>query len=92
MVSKAAEQLAAKGKEGLFREARLELFEEGLCFQTLYVGPYCDETPVIEKMHRYAEEKGCRLHGKHHEIYLSDPRRTPPEKLKTILRQPVLVR
>lgn len=61
---------------------------EGVCAQTLYVGPYADEAPTIEALHRLIEERGMVRSGKHHEIYLGDPRRTAPEKLRTIIRQP----
>jgi hypothetical protein len=53
------------------------------------VGPWSDEGPTIAAMHRFAEEQGYTLTGKHHEIYMGDPRRTAPEKLKTVIRQPV---
>lgn len=62
---------------------------EGLSMQTLYVGPYSEEHEVIAGMHKFAENNGYKLRGKHHEIYLGDPRKTAPEKLKTILRQPL---
>ncbi|PWD52508.1 hypothetical protein C8046_10805 [Serinibacter arcticus] len=68
---------------------RLATLEEGLVAQTLHVGPYDDEGPVIEALHAHAVERGLRLRGTHHEIYLSDARRTAPERLRTILRQPV---
>jgi hypothetical protein len=68
---------------------RLQPYHEGLSVQILYLGPYADEGPTIEKLHAFAREEGYRLRGKHHEIYLSDPRRTAPEKLKTVIRQPV---
>ncbi len=64
-------------------------FAEGLSAQLLYVGPYSDEAPTIARLHTFIKEKGYHFGGKHHEIYLSDPRRTAPEKLKTILRQPI---
>lgn len=70
-------------------EVRLEKFKEGLVAQTLYIGSYEDELPTINRMHETALSQGYELRDKHHEIYLSDPRRTAPEKLKTILRQPV---
>ena len=57
--------------------------------QILHVGPYSEVTPTIDRLHTFIKEQGLHLCGKHHEIYLSDPRRTAPEKLKTILRQPV---
>ena len=89
MVGSAVSRLTAKGKKGLWDRLGLETLDEGLCVQTLYVGPYRDEGPTIEAMHRFIHEKGYSLRDKHHEIYLSDPRRSAPEKLKTILRQPV---
>ena len=67
----------------------LRALAEGTCVQTLHVGPYDDEGPVIAAMHGHALAAGCRLSGVHHEVYLSDPRRTAPERLRTILRQPV---
>jgi hypothetical protein len=53
------------------------------------VGPYSAEGPTIERLHAFIAASGCGLRGKHHEIYLGDPRRAAPEKLKTIVRQPV---
>ena len=67
---------------------RFECFHEGQAAQILYFGPYSDEGPTIEGIRHFIAEKGHRLRGRHHEIYLSDPRRTPPLKLKTIIRQP----
>jgi hypothetical protein len=60
-----------------------------MCAQLLHVGPYDTEKPTIERLHAFIGEQGFQLRGKHHEIYLNDPRRTAPEKLKTIIRQPV---
>jgi hypothetical protein len=57
--------------------------------QILHVGPYADEMPDVEAMHAFARESGYDLHGLHHEIYMNDPRRCRPEKIKTILRHPV---
>jgi hypothetical protein len=68
---------------------RLERYHEGLSVQILHIGPWAEEAPTIEKLHAFARDQGYRLRGKHHEIYLSDPRRTAPEKLKTVIRQPV---
>jgi hypothetical protein len=67
-----------------------ELYTEGLSFQTLYLGTYADEGPTIARMHTFIHESGYQLQGKHHEIYLGNPQRMAPEKLKTIIRQPVL--
>ena len=69
---------------------RLEPFDEGRAVQTLYIGPYDDEAPTIRRMHaEFLPAQGLTENGRHHELYLSDPRRTDPGKLKTILRQPV---
>ena len=69
---------------------RLRPSDEGRCVQTLHVGPYDDEGPVLEALHQdFLPAHGLRPTGKHHEIYLGDARRTAPEKLRTILRQPV---
>lgn len=68
---------------------RLERFAEGPAAQIMHIGPYAAEGPTIERMHAFIAEQGYELTGKHHEIYLSDPRRSAPERLKTIIRQPV---
>jgi len=68
---------------------RLETYHEGLSAQILYYGSYSDEGPTIARMHAFIHESGYELRGKHHEIYLGDPRRTAPEKLKTVIRQPI---
>jgi hypothetical protein len=68
---------------------RFAPYHEGLSVQILYVGPYQEEGPTIARMHAFADEQGYTLRGKHHEIYLSDPRRTAPERLRTIIRQPI---
>jgi hypothetical protein len=68
---------------------RFETFDEGLSVQVMYFGPYTDEGPTIERMDQYAYDEGYQMRGKHHEIYLSDFRRTAPEKLKTVLRHPI---
>jgi len=72
-------------------EVRVEEIEEGLCLQCLHVGPYSAEAPVLARLHdEVMPEKGLTFGQPHHEIYLADPRRTAPEKLRTILRQPVI--
>jgi hypothetical protein len=86
----AKEQLQKKGKDlPALPFMRLERFEEGAAAQVLHLGPYDTEGPTIKSLHEFISEQGLTLSGKHHEIYLSDPRRTAPEKLKTIIRQPV---
>jgi hypothetical protein len=73
--------------------ARLARFREGLCVQCMHIGPYAQEPATVEKINAYAAENGllCDLSEarKHHEIYLGDPRRSAPEKLRTVLRHPV---
>jgi len=68
---------------------RLERFAEGLAVQIMHVGPYADEAPTIERLHAFAAEQGYELRGRHHEIYLGDPRTAKPENLKTVLRHAV---
>jgi len=68
---------------------RFESYHEGLSAQIMHIGPYAAEEPTIARLHSFIRENGYELSGKHHEIYLSDPRRTAPEKLRTVLRQPV---
>lgn len=83
-------KVRAKGDAPVVDEVRLERLDEGLCVQTLHVGSYDDEAPVLADLHdRFVPDNGLRLTGRHHEIYLSDPRRTDPARLRTILRQPV---
>jgi hypothetical protein len=69
--------------------ARFEKFDEGLCVQTMHMGPYSDEPRTIALLDAYAREHGYKMVGSHHEIYLGDPRRAAPAKLKTVLRHPV---
>ena len=89
MVEEAIQEVARKKKPVSLPLVRFESFNEGKAAQTLYIGLFADEGPTIEKVHSFIEENGGRRVGKHHEIYLSDPRRTAPEKLKTIIRQPM---
>jgi hypothetical protein len=71
-------------------EVRLASLSEGRCVQTLHVGPYDDEAETLARLHHeFIPGNGLRMTGRHHEIYLSDSRRVAPEKLRTILRQPV---
>ena len=68
---------------------RFEAYHEGLSAQIMYFGSYADEGPTIQRLHDFIHDSGHQLRGKHHEIYLGDPRRTAPEKLKTVIRQPM---
>jgi hypothetical protein len=84
----AVAKLAAKGKKG-GECVRLETIAEGRCVQALHVGPYVEEDRTMKRMCDFAAAQGVALRGPHHEIYLSDPRRVSPERLRTILRCPV---
>ncbi len=88
-VSKAIEDAKLKKPVPALSKLRFESYHEGLSVQIMYFGPFSDEGPTIEKLHEFAREEGYELKGKHHEIYLSDPRKTSATKLKTILRQPI---
>ena len=82
-----------KGRQPAFDRLRLEAFEEGPCVQMMHIGPYHTEPATLEKMQDFMQVNGYQdrvgIGGQHHEIYLGDPRRAAPEKLKTILRHPV---
>ncbi len=67
----------------------LEAFHEGLSAQIMHRGPYSEEGPTVMRLHGFITEEGYRMRGRHHEIYLSDPSRSKPENIKTIIRQPV---
>lgn len=78
-----------KGDLPGFARLRLETFREGLCVQTMHIGPYADEPATVDRMEAFARENGYAFSRKHHEIYLGNPLRANPAKLKTILRHPV---
>ena len=84
-LSTAARKGRAPGTDGL----RFESFDEGDAVQVMHHGPYESEGPTIAALHAFIEEQGLALRGKHHEIYLNDPRRVAPAAVRTILRQPV---
>jgi DNA-binding PadR family transcriptional regulator len=90
MVRSAIEKVTANKPNPAAHKVRLRTLSEGRSVQILHVGSYDEETPTLDRLHhRYMPENGFTFNGDHHEIYLSDPRRTEPTKLKTILRQPV---
>jgi len=89
IVEEAKELIRSKKTVASLDLVRLESMNEGLCAHILYVGPYSEEPPTIVKLHDYIKDNGYKLRGKHREIYLNDMRRTAPEKLKTIIRQPI---
>ncbi len=90
MLSDACRQVS-KGKSlPVLSRVRLELYSEGQCVQIMHHGPFSAEGPTLDKMHHtFIPGHGYTFAGKHHEIYLSDYRKVAPEKLRTILRQPV---
>lgn len=90
LLDAAVEQVGRKDPPASLAKVRLETLQEGRCVQTLHVGSYDDEAPVLAAMHEeFIPGAGLAMTGRHHEIYLSDPRRVEPAKLRTILRQPV---
>ena len=89
MVDEAMEEVARKKKPAALPLVRFESFMEGKAAQTMHIGHFSAEGPTIEKVHSFIENNGGSRVGKHHEIYLSDLRRTPPEKWKIIVRQPM---
>ena len=90
MFEEAVTQASERKPNASFANMRLERWREGPAIQIIHVGPYSTEPATIAKMDRYAQEHGLTLTGRHHEIYLSDPRRAKPENLKTILRHPIV--
>jgi hypothetical protein len=88
-VDVAFDEVRRKKNPAALGRVRLETLAEGTAAQFLFVGPFADEGPTIQRIHDFIHSAGKELCGKHHEIYLSDPRRTAPEKLKTIIRQPM---
>ena len=87
------EQVEKKKPSPALAKMRLGGFHEGLSAQIMHIGPFSAEGPTIAKLHAFIKEHGYSFEGteqKHHEIYLSDPRRTAPEKLRTVIRQPMI--
>jgi hypothetical protein len=92
MFDAAIDHVGAKDHPARICDIRLDMLSEGRCVQTLHVGPFDDEADVLARMHHeFIPDNGLRMVGKHHEIYLSDSRKVAPEKLRTILRQPVSI-
>ncbi len=90
-LERARDQVRLKRPSASLEKLRLEAFHEGLAAQIMHIGPYAAEGPTIARLHAFIHEQGYTFDGtrqKHHEIYLSDPRRTAPERMKTLLRQP----
>jgi len=90
MFEEALRQVEKKKNLPALPKLRLETYHEGLSVQILHIGSYDDEGPTLDRMHHvFIPENGYEMAGKHHEIYLSDVRKVAPEKLKTVLRQPI---
>ena len=93
MIDEAVDVVKAKGSVDRLDDVRIETLAEGVCVQTLHIGSFDDEADVLEKMHdEFIPGQGLSLSGKHHEIYFSDVRKVAPDKLRTLLRQPVTKR
>jgi hypothetical protein len=88
-VAAAADAAARRRPLPAARLVRLERFAEGHVAQIMHIGPYAEEAPTIARLHEFVAEQGYELRGRHHEVCLGDPRRTAPERLKTVLRHPV---
>lgn len=88
-VKAAVEQARKKKPLPAIDKIRFENFHEGLSAQIFYVGPYSQEGPTVAKIHDYIRKTGHELRGKHHEIYLNNAAKLPPEKWKTVIRQPM---
>lgn len=85
----ARQQVEEKKPSPALARVRLASFHEGLSAQIMHLGPYSAEGPTIARLHAFIKEQGYLLRGKHHEIYLGDPRRSAPEKLRAVIRQPI---
>lgn len=88
LFARALPEVAKKKNNAALKRIRFEPYHEGLSAQIMHIGSYAEEAPTIAKLHDYIVQCGNKLRGKHHEIYLNDPRKTQPTKLQTIIRQP----
>ena len=89
LFQEARDELERKKNPPALFKVRLEMYTEGLSVQIMHIGPFSAEGPTVARIHETIMKMGRALKGKHHEIYLSDFRRTAPEKLKTVIRQPM---
>jgi len=91
LFARTVEDLRRKKNPPKLDQVKFECVEEGLCTQIFHAGPYGEaERPTIDRLHAFISEQGYERTGKHHEIYLNSPLRSAPDKLKTIIRQPIL--
>ncbi|MFX1599001.1 MAG: GyrI-like domain-containing protein [Promethearchaeota archaeon] len=93
IINEAIESTIEKKPElkNVISKLHLEKYKEGRAAQIMHLGPYSEEGPTVEKVHNFIESQGGKFDGhekKHHEIYLSDPRKAKPENIKTVIRQP----
>jgi hypothetical protein len=88
IIERAIADVKEKKNPKAISKVRLESLSEGKCAQIMHIGPFSEEVPTIEKVHRFIDSRSRRT-GKHHEIYLSDIRKAAPSKWKTIVRQPI---
>jgi len=91
LVKAVAEELVAKKMDDSYRKVRLEEYTEGTSVQLMHIGPYDQEQADLAKLQAFTDACGASYTGKHHELYFGDPRRTKPEKLKTVLRHTVIL-
>lgn len=89
LVKKAQPDVSKKKGNDIITKIKYEKITEGKCAQILHIGPYSDEAKTTAELLNFIEDQGLRVNGLHHEIYLSDPTKTEPGKLKTIIRYPV---
>ena len=88
LLQAAMEQVKKKKNPRALSKLRFDSFHEGKAAQIMHIGPFAEEGPTIEKIHKFIFDNGYEITGKHHEIYLSDFRRAAPQNLKTVIRQP----
>ena len=89
MFAQAVEEVKGKKNPLALPRVRFGPYHDGLSAQIMHIGPYSEEGPTVAKLHAFIEESGHKPRGKHREIYLGNPQRTAPEKLRTIIRQPI---
>ena len=89
LFNQAMEQVKKRKSLPALPKLRFEGFHEGMAIQIMHIGPYSAEGPTIGRLHKSIKENGYELTGKHHEIYLTDPQRSAPDKMKTVIRQPI---
>lgn len=89
LVDRASEALGRKKNPAALGKIRFESFVEGKSAQLMHIGPFSEEGPTVEQVHKFIEENGFEIRGKHHEIYLSDIRKGDPARWKTVIRQPI---